>query len=1397
MKVYRFPGQFALPRLCSYLFCILFHGAVIIPGYISAQTVPLQFTPIPYSAPDIVSPGRGAEQWQNGSESVNYPLPDTNYKSLDVYYRFPWTRLEDSVVENYNWTYFDNLVKDAIDNGQKISFGIMPVYDGGGTVFYDSAKSAYPLYIHKAMQAGAENTRDWISNGVWIPNWNHNYYLSRLKALHVALNTHILRTSHKGVPFKNAIYCIDIRGYGNYGEWHSAGIVDNVNKYPTGRRATLNTLKTIINHHTQVFKDWPLSLMIAVFDAEQYDAIMNPAELTHYALTTSNEWGPLGWRRDQWGATDPYLDKILKNNEKTFGNSVPFKELITKRYLTAPVTGEPPSYINPGGPCEYWDLENQLIEYGATSLGNGNWGKKLSPCGEENARAAFKRAGYRIILEGGSISDILTAGKPFSIRLAWKNIGVAPTYENWDVFYELKNESNLVVWSGISSFKPKLFAPNEDSTIIQDDFVLPTDVEIGKYNLNLVIKDPTGYRAPLPLAIYGRNIDGSYTLKEDFVVSPAICEPPTAVISSTAACNDQLPTLVLDTASGAGPYNLVINGTIYHGINVGDTITTLTAPIEKIWSENPTVNSYIDAPVELGLKFKATVPGMITGIRFFSSNQPTGVYTGHLWTGAGTLIGSVEFNNVTPSEWQEAKLGKPVTTHPDSTYVVSYHSSTGYYASTPAGLKQGIKKGHIVVEEENTTGGHGVYMYGASGSFPTYSYNAANYWADVIFSPSVQQYTFSGITDANDCSNMGIDQTIAVDFTNVCDTIPLPGPVIELTARLDHTPACTGEPFNLVLDSANGTGPYELIINGVTYSDISVGQTITTINSENLPSQSVWQENPVVNQNIDAPVELGMKFTTTVAGSVTGIRFFSPNDPNGIYTGHLWSSTGELLNSVVFDTVTPGSWQEAYFTSPVKLNPGSSYVVSYHTSTGHYVSTQGGLKNGAGNGTLIVHGENIEGSNGVYMYGPAGSFPSYSFNSSNYWADIVFAPDSSIQNIFKLTSITDSNGLNKTGALQTLEVIASDNCDEAPGDEAEPEVVLGYSTDCSTNSVALVLDSANGSAPYDLVINGVLYEDIMPGQTITTVTAPSKSIWDHSPAIVSAEDQPVELGMKFTSSVDGYIKGVRFFSPYNSEGVYTGHLWSTSGELLASAEFGNVSPGGWQEILFQSPVFIKANTIYIASYHTAGGRYASTPGGLKDGVSSGTLTALGDNDAGGNGVYRYGVAGSFPDFTYNANNYWVDVVFATENSFSYTFDLTSVKDQTGKTKTGSLHTLSVNTPDCEESVITASRSSDQSNMKEVAVAKTTRQITIENNLEQNYPNPFSQTSTIKYSLAKPGTVNLALYDVHGRLVKSLVNGWNEAGTYTVQLEKTSLQGGLYFYKMQTSGFSAARKLIVQ
>jgi len=991
---------------------LTFHAALF------SQNTPLTFSEIPYTAPDIISPGRGAEQWDFGSDRVSNPSADSDIRPLDVYYRFAWTVLEGDLINSYNWTFFDNVMKQTIDNRQKLSFGIMPVYDGKGTVVYDNAKSAYPLYLHKLMQSGTSNTRDWISHGVWIPNWNSTSYLSRLRALHEALYNHIMSSSYKGVAFKDAIYCIDIRGYGNYGEWHNAGIVGNMSEYPVGRRAGVATLRTIIAHHTQVFNQWPLVLMIAAFDADQYETIMNPAELTYYALTTKNAWGPLGWRRDQWGATDTYLDQILKYNTKTYANSPPFKDWIIARYQTSPITGEPPNYISPGGPCQYWDLERQLMDYGATSMGNGNFGvNPLSECGANNVRAAFKRAGYRIILEGGSITSNLVAGKQFSVNLKWKNIGIAPTYENWDVVFELKNESNVTVWTGMSKFKPKRFLPSNTATSIADTFLLPVNIVVGRFKLNMIIKDPTGYRAPLPLAITGRNADGSYTIR-DVTASPVSCIPPTAKFSNDPACVQKAYKLTLDSATGKGPFDLVINGKVYSDIKVGQTIDSIVPPSQKIWNTNPVPNSYEDSPVELGVKFKSSVPGFIRGIRFFSSKSPSGTYTGHLWTSSGALLNSAVFTNVTVDGWQEVLFANPVPIKADTIYVASYHSKKGMYAATPGGLVAAVSSGSLTALASNVSGGNGLYVYDTAGKFPTNSFNAANYWVDVVFTPDNYTYMLTSITDSTGCSNTGNLGTLTVTLKENCDTAP-PAPTLP-TAVIGNTTACHGEAFNVFLQSATGPGPYDLVINGTTYNNIGIGQTITSSGSR---YQKIWDTIPSPNSYEDSPVELGVKFKSSASGYIKGLRFFSSNAPSGAYTGHLWSAAGTLLDSAVFTNVTAKGWQEVLFSKPMAIKADSIYIASYFTNKGNYAATAGGLANTRTKNSLIVPGSNTVSGNGIYSYGATRTFPTNSFNATNYWVDVIFTLDTASTYKFHLTSVTDSAGIvNNADTLQTLTV---------------------------------------------------------------------------------------------------------------------------------------------------------------------------------------------------------------------------------------------------------------------------------------------------------------------------------------------------------------------------------------
>jgi hypothetical protein len=85
-------------------------------------------------------------------------------------------------------------------------------------------------------------------------------------------------------------------------------------------------------------------------------------------------------------------------------------------------------------------------------------------------------------------------------------------------------------------------------------------------------------------------------------------------------------------------------------------------------------------------------------------------------------------------------------------------------------------------------------------------------------------------------------------------------------------------------------------------------------------------------------------------------------------------------------------------------------------------------------------------------------------------------------------------------------------------------------------------------------------------------------------------------------------------------------------------------------------------------------------------------------------------------------------------------------------------------------------------------------------LSQNYPNPFNPTTQIRYRLEKPGLVSLKVYDVLGREVTTLVNTYQEAGSYTVTFNTAetgqSLSSGVYFYRLESGRFVANNRMLL-
>ncbi len=80
-------------------------------------------------------------------------------------------------------------------------------------------------------------------------------------------------------------------------------------------------------------------------------------------------------------------------------------------------------------------------------------------------------------------------------------------------------------------------------------------------------------------------------------------------------------------------------------------------------------------------------------------------------------------------------------------------------------------------------------------------------------------------------------------------------------------------------------------------------------------------------------------------------------------------------------------------------------------------------------------------------------------------------------------------------------------------------------------------------------------------------------------------------------------------------------------------------------------------------------------------------------------------------------------------------------------------------------------------------------------LFQNYPNPFNPTTTIPYQLTERGFVTLKVYDILGREIQTLVNDVQNAGSYSVLFNSSTISSGIYFYRLEQNGLSQTGKMI--
>jgi len=108
------------------------------------------------------------------------------------------------------------------------------------------------------------------------------------------------------------------------------------------------------------------------------------------------------------------------------------------------------------------------------------------------------------------------------------------------------------------------------------------------------------------------------------------------------------------------------------------------------------------------------------------------------------------------------------------------------------------------------------------------------------------------------------------------------------------------------------------------------------------------REHPSVTSTNDSKAaEVGVRFSVATPGSVVAVRFYKARGNTGPHTGTLWTSSGQRVATVTFRDESRRGWQVAWLDHALALQPGRTYVASYHTASGNYARQPGAFAGGA------------------------------------------------------------------------------------------------------------------------------------------------------------------------------------------------------------------------------------------------------------------------------------------------------------------------------------------------------------------------------------------------------------------------------------------------------------------
>lgn len=453
---------FARVRLTIVVVSVLVSVVAISLDSVSSATTTVAGV-TPYSATEIPNPLRGQHENmltplfpQSNSAQSSYPAWPQTFDRSD---RIEWKTLQpkdprtiaadapDS--QRYDFSRIDRGLADAAAQGKRFAFRVTSYNSCCDSSYQNNVNASVPSWLRSVQGATQDIAKDGVTHV--IPNWNSEGYLGNVEALIIAL----------GARYNNdeRLAWFEFSGYGDWSENQVDFMKTKLGRPGPSGSASVQQLGYYSQYGEQYITKASITRLVTAhlnsFNKTQIVTAPNNPEIVRQLLMDSplisTSARPVGLRADCLGGYDPAPWWMRDPDGYYVKTNDPVLTTTREQWRKAPIATEWCNFIPSGTKQQYYEKAvRDVVNSHISIMSSTGFPDQFATTKMDSTQFALwskanKFSGYRYAVTGATVPNSVDSGSPLAVSVSWTNFGSAPTYERWQVVYEIRDAGGGVV----------------------------------------------------------------------------------------------------------------------------------------------------------------------------------------------------------------------------------------------------------------------------------------------------------------------------------------------------------------------------------------------------------------------------------------------------------------------------------------------------------------------------------------------------------------------------------------------------------------------------------------------------------------------------------------------------------------------------------------------------------------------------------------------------------------------------------------------------------------------------------------------------------------------------------------------------------------------------------------